>query len=836
MSTSVNKYSGAWLTDIDDTLIRSGMCPDDKWIHSLVKFIRRLKAHNVLWAPVSGVALDKMGPRLLFRLPKDVLSHVIYYGGEGSAKSYYDDTTNQWRSSESFQRNFSDAQTLVLIGKQRFIEALKNQYSSVDCDENSCHYVKGSDVDEKFQHRITQAIAVLNASCYSDMPSLVDQMEVELKQAGFDPDKAETYFRGGAISWMMFGDVSVQKYNGDQETRTRNNINKFIRNKLLDIDFIQDIGDNGVHMPYLHATRGIKLVLMGNDKSRAVGDLMFEEGIKKDALLFVGNELFDGGNDYSIWRDHEITIMSVGVKEDAGVIDGGVQVEANQYWMDALTNKLDQGELWPELLRQLPMSALSVLIRAKIDIEKENAHKISDWHASMSEQVATDLLLALYIKHADTFKQTRERLLNVKNTQYQLVTKFAVLDKYHYDKARKIVKGLLGSCPAEVQKQDIKEKVKHKLLLEITCLLKVLLVDHLHCSAILVSTEFDKVDNLKTLRIATRKLIESSGIAEPALELERKNQLIISWNAHIDELVDNYFEDLNEWNNNVVRQNKLIATDPLVLNAGHTCSAESLCDYFHWLISRVDNYPHLKDLDKPTIVLVAGTSGVGKSTISRHISKTLGIPTAFSSDVASRSVVRETIAFLLGKEHAEQLFPEVIGSSFEKDDLEWFYAHSLMTMVGVTGNINRLIKEDISAVIDGVALIPGTLPEFLFEKANIVWVVVSVADRETHFKRLGTRSETGVERGGADRYRDQFSAIRHNHDRLVELAEKTSTLIVDNTGFINQIFDRVLHRVNNPIADRGLHVEDEIRDQIQRCLDERSTWDIQNVFSKNDET
>jgi len=151
-------------------------------------------------------------------------------------------------------------------------------------------------------------------------------------------------------------------------------------------------------------------------------------------------------------------------------------------------------------------------------------------------------------------------------------------------------------------------------------------------------------------------------------------------------------------------------------------------------------------------------------------------------------------------------------------------------MVGVTGNINRLIKENISAVIDGVALIPGSLPEIFFEKANIVWVVACVSDKEKHFERLGTRSETGVERGGAERYRDQFSAIRRNHDRLVEMAEKTDTLTVDNSGSINKIFKTVLERFNNPVADRGLYVEDKMRDTVYHRLHERSTWDIQNAL------
>ncbi len=216
MDQPINKFSGAWLTDIDDTLIRSGYFPDDAWIHSLATFIRRLQAHNIVWAPVSGVAINKMGSRLLFRLPEDVLSHVVYYGGEGGVKSYYDSTAEKWNSPESYQRNFSDVQALVVIGEQRFASALKITY---DIDKR----------EDDIEQRITAAKTMLEATRYSGMPCLVDQMESELAQAGYDLAKAETYFRGGAISWMMFGDVSVQNYKGGHETATRNDINLFIR-------------------------------------------------------------------------------------------------------------------------------------------------------------------------------------------------------------------------------------------------------------------------------------------------------------------------------------------------------------------------------------------------------------------------------------------------------------------------------------------------------------------------------------------------------------------------------------------------------------------------------
>lgn len=817
MAQTINKFSGAWLTDIDDTLIRSGYFPDDAWIQSLATFIRRLQAHNIVWAPVSGVAINKMGSRLLFRLPEDVLSHVVYYGGEGGVKSYYDSTAEKWNSPESYQRNFSDVQALVVIGEQRFASALKIQY---DIDKR----------DDDIRQRITAAKTMLETTRYNGMPCLVDQMESELAQAGYDPAKAETYFRGGAISWMMFGDVSVQNYKGGHETATRNDINLFIRNKLAELDHLKDIGDNGIHMPYLHATRGIKLILMGNDKGRAADDLIESEMIAPDSLLFVGNELFEGGNDDPVRRVKGVTILSVGEKEDPGVIDGGVQVDANHYWMETLIEKLDTGKSWPGILQALAENASSVRIRNKIDLEKCYAYKFSDWHAGTSKNISTDLLVELYVKYGDVYKQTRESLLKVKRTQYELVTRLSILKKYHYDNARKIVMQLIADHPSGADKGAIKNKLKQYLLPEISSLLKTLLVDHLRFNEHLVSNKFDEADDLSTLREVTNLLIEQSGVQEQALEFERKNKLIDNWDLNIDELVDTYFACLQDWEKNISKQCEVIATDESVKNSLQETTVTELCEYFRWLISRIDNYPHLKDLDKPTIVLVAGTSGVGKSTISHHISKTMGIPTAFSSDVASRSVVRETISFLLGKERAKQLFPEVIGSSFEEDSLDWFYAHSLMTMVGVTGNINRLIKENISAVIDGVALIPGSLPEIFFEKANIVWIVACVSDREAHFERLGTRSETGVERGGAERYRNQFSAIRRNHDRLVEMAERTGTLTVDNSGSINKIFESVLERFNNPIADRGLYVDDKIRDKVNHRLHERSTWDIQNIL------
>ncbi len=205
--------------------------------------------------------------------------------------------------------------------------------------------------------------------------------------------------------------------------------------------------------------------------------------------------MFDGGNDDPVRRVEGVTILSVGEKEDPGVIDGGVQVDANHYWMETLMSKLDNGKPWPDILQALPEDALSVRIRNKIDLEKCYAYKFSEWHADTSKKISTDLLVELYVKYGDVYKQTRESLLKVKRTQYELVTRLSILKKYHYDNARKIVMQLIADHPSVAENDAIKNKLKQYLLPEISSLLKTLLVDHLRINEHLVSNKFDEADD-----------------------------------------------------------------------------------------------------------------------------------------------------------------------------------------------------------------------------------------------------------------------------------------------------------------------------------------------------
>jgi len=810
---------GAWLTDVDDTLLKSGHRPDDEWIGQLAEFVSTLRKHGILWAPVSGVAISKMGPRMLYRLPKELLDNVFYFGGEGSTRSHYDAASDSWIDDPVFKRHFSDAQALAVIGE----EELRAWFAH--------HYHIDNLHDERIQGHITQAQAVLEEKGFAGMPCLVDQMKATLEEQGFDSGRSETYFRGGALSWMMFGDISVEHYRGEHETEVRMTISHFIRDRLEELDHLRALGENGIGMPYMHATRGIKLVLMGNDKGRAAEELHHVLGIPADHILFVGNELFDGGNDDTVRRVEDVVLLSVGEKEDPGVIDGGVQVGANRHWMEWAVAQLEAGSAWPEILKQLPLEAERKLVADRVTAQLGYASKTSVWHGRIAEIIPLEVLTELILRHRQAYADNRQVLVAMRRIQYEMVSRLASLERYHYDEAIKMARRLLRSSAGNVdEEREARSGELIRLLLpELKQSLTKIFIDRHDLGNNTVQRYLDGADTLDAVQEAVATLIRTSAdVEDPRPELDRLEETVSNWVGRIHGAFGLYLDHYRQWKSKQQRIEEAIVSEPLSRPLLDHISPDELFRFFKWMLPRVEDVPHLKDLDKPTIVLVSGTSGVGKSTIAKQISKQLGIPTGFSSDIACRAVMREASGFLLGGEKARELFPELYGSSFDVDSLDWFYGHALMTMVGVTGSIDRLIKENVSAVIDGVALIPGTLPEICFEKANIVWIVACVREETQHYERLGMRDETGVERGGADRYKERFRAIRNNHDRLVQMGERAGVLVVDNSGDLDLALSDVLERVRDPFADRGLPVDDEVRERTWNSLHERTTWEIQS--------
>lgn len=340
------EYQGAWMTDIDDTLLLSGEMPDDKKLSEIAEFSEILKKHKILWIPMSGVAMVKLGPRILFRLPNDDFSNIHYYGGDGSLKYYYKDSISQWVEDESFSQLFSDAQSYMILGESDFVESMKQ-------------------LDLFSIEKLKETKEFLLSKGYDLSNCILDKLKSKLVEAGHDPESAETYFRGGSVSWMMLGDVSADPYHETENIKLRSELIEFSRNWLLENNNLEDLGLNGISVPFPGA-RGIKFVLMGNDKERAARDLLKWTGLEAEQMFFAGNELFDGGNDNMLRNIEGVTLLSVGDKEDNGpyIVNGRLSkeskelegVHANRYWMDWCIEKLEKNVPWVKILEEMRSS------------------------------------------------------------------------------------------------------------------------------------------------------------------------------------------------------------------------------------------------------------------------------------------------------------------------------------------------------------------------------------------------------------------------------------------------------------------------------------------------
>lgn len=344
------KFSGAWMTDIDDTLVYSGEMPDDNKIREIAEFIEVLKSHKVMWVPMSGVAMVKLGPRILNRLPEGILDNVIYYGGDGSLKYVYDMDSSTWVEDTTFSRLFSEPQAYLILGESEYRRAyLESNTDTVDSET-------------VLENKINEIKMKLKAKGYNPEASILDILKAELQKNGVDPGNSEAYFRGGSVSWMMLGDIAADPYHTDENTKLRKRLIEISKEWLEENCNLADLGSTGIHVPFPGA-RGIKFVLSGNDKERSARNMIEKYSLTPEKVVFSGNELFDGGNDNMIRKIDEVMLLSVGDREDSGpfvfngrVKDGNTEivgVDANKYWTKYVIDSLSSGDSWEATLNSM---------------------------------------------------------------------------------------------------------------------------------------------------------------------------------------------------------------------------------------------------------------------------------------------------------------------------------------------------------------------------------------------------------------------------------------------------------------------------------------------------
>ncbi len=201
----------------------------------------------------------------------------------------------------------------------------------------------------------------------------------------------------------------------------------------------------------------------------------------------------------------------------------------------------------------------------------------------------------------------------------------------------------------------------------------------------------------------------------------------------------------------------------------------------------------------PLIILIGGASGIGTSSISFELATRLGIKNLLSTDM-----IREVMRKMVSKE----LCPTLFESSYTAEDalttpappefdktLLGFKDHVETVNVGLTGVIERSIKEGISIVIEGVHIVPGFIDEDLLNRPNVYMFVLALSDEKIHKGRFYSRCRQLWARRPLKRYLKHFTSIRKTHDYIVGVAEKQDIPVIENidvTTTIDEMMEYII--------------------------------------------
>ncbi|HWC13326.1 MAG TPA: hypothetical protein VG929_01875 [Actinomycetota bacterium] len=216
------------------------------------------------------------------------------------------------------------------------------------------------------------------------------------------------------------------------------------------------------------------------------------------------------------------------------------------------------------------------------------------------------------------------------------------------------------------------------------------------------------------------------------------------------------------------------------------------------------------ELDIPLIILIAGATGVGKSTIATQLATRLGITRVVSTD-AVRQVLRSAFT--------KEMFPTLYASSFEAGEavrqpiphsgdrlIIGFREQAAAVAVGAQALIDRAIEEGTDIILEGAHLVPGFLEAIESEEAVIVPLLVTIEDEELHRSHFYLRAREPRGRSG-ERYLAAFKQIRRIQKYMINSAMMRGVPIVEHDDLDNtlsKIIDQVITKALETVERGGV--------------------------------
>jgi 2-phosphoglycerate kinase len=213
-------------------------------------------------------------------------------------------------------------------------------------------------------------------------------------------------------------------------------------------------------------------------------------------------------------------------------------------------------------------------------------------------------------------------------------------------------------------------------------------------------------------------------------------------------------------------------------------------------------------LDVPLVILIGGTTGVGKSTIATQLAARLGIVRVVATD-AIREVMRSMLSSELmptlhtSSFHADQALREPPGTSADAL-LLGFREQTAAVAVGINALIERAATEGTSIVIEGAHIVPGFLDvESHRDRTLMVPFILGVEDEGRHLSHFATR-EDAVAARPAERYTEGFDNIRRLQRYVKSQALSHGVPVLPNYSFdqsIAVVMDLVMERTTQRAAE-----------------------------------
>ena len=178
-------------------------------------------------------------------------------------------------------------------------------------------------------------------------------------------------------------------------------------------------------------------------------------------------------------------------------------------------------------------------------------------------------------------------------------------------------------------------------------------------------------------------------------------------------------------------------------------------------------------MSRPRLLIIAGSSGVGKSTISARAASSLGF-----SKSASTDTIREALRTQFD---AEQV-PALHRSSFESAGngaIEDWHATVAVLSEAIQAVVSRAASKRSDLILEGVHIIPSSgILEGWREFGGVAsGVLLHVKDEDAHRQFIRTREKHNDR--GLDHYLDNLDRIRAIQEEMLAKADESGWFVLD---------------------------------------------------------